>query len=145
MKFLEFLHAIYHSLNTFFRHGSITRCTEATHRARTFKTYHTFFGCKLQEVCFQIFVFIIHNETDIHIRTVRLIRYCTTEQLVTVNFRLQHFGFLFGTLLHFCHSTVSLNPAQSLQRCIDRKNRRCIEHRTSVHMGLIVQHSRNIA
>ena len=122
MHFLKFLHAVNQCLHTFYRYGIVARSTETTHRTVTLDAHHTFFGSELQEVGFQVLVFIGHDEADVHVRTVFLGRYGATEQLVAVNFGIQHVGTLFGTALHFFHATLCLNPAQSLESRINRVN-----------------------
>src|SRR5574344_523307 len=78
----------------------IARCTEATYRTMSLDTYHaTFLSCEVEEVLFQILVFVIHNEAEIHDRTVFYV--CRAlEEFIAVYLTVYHFSTLNGTLLH---------------------------------------------
>ena len=139
MLTFELLHAVDECLYAFFGQGIVARCTESAHRAVSLDADHAALCGKLQEVCLEFLVFGCHDEADVHARAVFL-HGRALEELVAVDFSVEHVRTLNGAALHFCYAALGLDPAQGLQGCVDGHDGRCVEHRASVYVCLVVQH-----
>ena len=105
--------------------------------------YHATLCSVLEERLLKILVLVVHNEADVHQRT-RVLLYCTTEQLVAVDFVVEHLSASLSTACHLLYSTLSLNPTQCFESAVDRYYWRRVEHRTLLYVCTVVEHCRNL-
>ena len=110
----------------------------------TLDTYHTTLGGEVEEGLLKLLVLVVHHEADVHQRTVFCL-YCATEELVAVDLAIDDVGTLLSTLCHCLYTAVLLDPTEILEHTVDGDNGRCVEHRTLLDVGAIVEHGGNLA
>ena len=105
---------------------------------------HTTLGSKLEEWLFEIFVFVVHDEADVHQRTVTSV-HRSTEETVAVYFVVNHLCAFMGPAVHLLYTSLSLAPAHGLKQRVDGDNGWCVEHTTLLHMCAVVNHGRQFS
>ena len=109
----------------------------------TLDTYHTPFLCIRHELILKRLIAWRHHEAHIHYGPV-LLRRSTYKQRVAVDLIIEEAGLLYIDLIDSLHTADALEPFEGLVHHEYREYRRRIEHGTSIDMGAVVKHSRDI-